>query len=55
MMKTGIGRRVKALRIDRDGEFCSNEFTKFCEEKGIKRQLTATYTPQQYGVAERNK
>ena len=52
-MKTETGRRVKALRTDRGGEFCSNEFTKFCEEKGIRRQLTTAYTPQQNGVAER--
>ena len=52
-LKTETGRRVKALRTDRGGEFCSNEFTKFCEEKGIRRQLTVAYTPQQNGVAER--
>ena len=43
---------MKALRTDRGGEFCSNKFTKFCEEKGIRRPLTAAYTPQQNGVAE---
>jgi len=25
----------------------------FCKNQGIQRQLTATYTPQQNGVAER--
>ena len=43
----------KALQTDRGGEFCSNEFIKFYEEKGIRRPLTTTYTPQQNGVAER--
>ena len=52
-MKMETGKRVKALRTDRGGEFCSNEFIKFCEEKGIRRQLTAAYIPQQNGVAER--
>ena len=46
-------KQSKALRTDRDGEFCSNEFIKFCEEKGIRRQLTTAYTPQKNGVAER--
>lgn len=41
------------LRTDRGGEFTSNEFNDFCSSNGIKRQLTAAYTPQQNGVAER--
>ncbi|GJW65352.1 zinc finger, CCHC-type containing protein [Tanacetum coccineum] len=31
----------------------SNEFTKYCKENGIARQLTAPYSPQQNGVVER--
>jgi hypothetical protein len=44
---------IKSLRTDRGGEFTSQEFNQFCKENGIKRQLTAAYTPQQNGVAER--
>lgn len=44
---------VKVLRTDRGGEFLSNEFNHFCEENGIRRELTAPYTPEQNGVAER--
>ena len=44
---------IKFLRTDRGGEFLSKEFTKFCDEHGIKRELTAPYTPQQNGVVER--
>ena len=44
---------IKCLCTDRGGEFTSNEFNLFCKENGIKRQLTAAYTPQQNGVAER--
>ena len=44
---------LKVLRTDRGGEFTSHEFQDFCKENGIKRQLTASYTPQQNGVAER--
>lgn len=44
---------IKMLRTDRGGEFCSKEFTKYCEEVGIIRQFTAPYTPQQNRVVER--
>ncbi|GAU51028.1 hypothetical protein TSUD_291040 [Trifolium subterraneum] len=44
---------ICCLRTDRGGEFNSDEFREFCEEHGIKRQLTAAYTPQQNGIAER--
>lgn len=47
------GNAVKILRTDRGGEFVSAEFDKLCEDFGIQRQLTASYTPQQNGVAER--
>ena len=44
---------VKCLRTDRGGEFVSNEFNNFCQNNGIKRQMTTAYTPQQNGVVER--
>ncbi|PWA92889.1 zinc finger, CCHC-type [Artemisia annua] len=45
--------KVRMLRTDRGGEFTSNEFTKYCKDNGIARQLTAPYSPQQNGVVER--
>nr|GFB38600.1 zinc finger, CCHC-type [Tanacetum cinerariifolium] len=45
--------RLRMLRTDRGGEFTSNEFTKYCKENWIARQLTAPYSPQQNGVVER--
>ena len=44
---------LRTLRTDRGGEFTSQEFADFCDVHGIRRQLTAAYTPQQNGVAER--
>jgi len=41
------------MRSDRGVEFLSKEFNKFCEENGIRRFLTAPYSPQQNGVVER--
>lgn len=48
-----VGAFITCLRTDRGGEFTSNEFGEFCKDQGICRQLTAAYTPQQHGVAER--
>ena len=44
---------LKALRTDRGREYLSDQFKDLCEEKGIRRQLTISNTPQQNGVAER--
>lgn len=47
------GHLLAYLRSDRGGEYNSREFDEYCRDSGIKRQLTAAYTPQQNGVAER--
>jgi len=39
-------RRLNALRTDRDGEFNSRGFVVFCNEHGIKHNMTTPYTPQ---------
>ena len=46
-------KKIKVLRTDNCGEFCSKEFEEFCKKCGIVRQKTTPYTPQQNGVAER--
>ena len=43
---------VKVLRSDNGGEYTSNNFAKFCAEKGISHEFTVPYCPQQNGVAE---
>lgn len=48
-----LGLPLKALRTDRGGEFLSREFIRYCETHGILHQLTAPYTPEHNGVAER--
>ena len=52
-VKNETNKSIKTFRTDRGGEFCSHEFTKFCEDTGILRHYTAPYTPQQNGVVER--
>jgi transposase InsO family protein len=46
-------RKIKILRSDNGGEYTSKEFSSFCKDVEIKRDLTTTYNPQQNGVAER--
>lgn len=45
--------KIKTFRTDRGGEFNSHEFAEYCDNAGIKRHLTAPYSPQQNRVVER--
>ena len=47
------GQKLKILRTDGGGEYNSAEFQKFCEENGIEHEVTAPYTSQHNGLAER--
>ena len=40
-------------RSDRGGEFNSQSFVTYCEEHGIKHELSYPKTPQQNGIVER--
>ena len=53
LVKNQLNVKIKTLRTDRGREYLSNQFKCFCDEKGIARQLTIPYIPQQNGVAER--
>nr|GEZ95377.1 zinc finger, CCHC-type [Tanacetum cinerariifolium] len=48
-----VGKKLKSFRTDREGEFTSMEFIRYCKENGILRQLTAPYSPQHNGILER--
>ena len=48
-----IGKSLKCLRSYRGGEFTSNEFEMFSNDRGIKRQTSAPKTPPQNGIVER--
>jgi transposase InsO family protein len=47
------GKKIKVLRSNNEGEYTSNDFKDFCNEEGIKRELTVSYNPHQNGVAKR--
>ena len=44
---------MKCLRSDRGGEFTSNKFEMFFNERGIKRQTSSLRTLPQNGIVER--
>ena len=44
---------IKTLRIDNGGEYLSDEFKTYLISKGIHHEMSAPYTPQQNGIAER--
>jgi hypothetical protein len=48
-----IGKKIRVLRTENGGEYTSKDFMDFCVGKGIKRELTIPYNPQQNGVTER--
>ncbi|OAE22908.1 hypothetical protein AXG93_2777s1000 [Marchantia polymorpha subsp. ruderalis] len=52
MIELQTSHRIKAIRSDNGEEYISQDFIRFCDESGIIRQLTQTYTPHQNGVAE---
>ena len=49
LAKKECGHYIKVLRSDRGGEYTSNKFINFCRQNGIKKELIASYTPQQNG------
>ena len=53
MAEKQTGKSVKVLRSDNGTEYTNNAMSSFLKDKGIVRQLTAPYTPQQNGVSER--
>ena len=53
LVENQLNVKIKTLRTDRGREYLSDQFKSFCDEKGIARQLTIPYTPQQNGVVER--
>ena len=53
LMTNITGKRVKVLRSDNGGEYCSHAFAEYLKEQGIKHETTVPYNPAQNGLAER--
>src|SRR6187397_2799876 len=52
-VETQLGKKIKALRSDRGGEYLSQELDDHLKEKGILSELTPPGTPQWNEVSER--
>jgi hypothetical protein len=50
--RTQHSAKIKALRLDRSGEYTSRKFTHFLQSEGTERRLTTHDTPQHNGIAE---
>ena len=48
-----LGKHVKNLRSDNGEEYCSKEFDDYLKAKGITRQSTVPYCPEQNGISGR--
>jgi transposase InsO family protein len=48
------GKKLLALHTDQGGEFTAVDFAEYCARLGLRRELTAPYSPQQNGVVERH-
>jgi len=53
LWERSTGRKVKALRSDRGGEYLSKDFYSYLRSAGIQHEPTAPYSPEQNGRAER--
>ncbi|GJU98534.1 retrotransposon protein, putative, ty1-copia subclass [Tanacetum coccineum] len=48
-----LGKKIKAIRSDRGGEYSSHKFVNHMKSCGIVYQLTPPYTPQHNGLSKR--
>jgi len=52
LMSNTTGKRVKVLRSDNGGEYCSDAFSEYLKQQGISHQTTVPNSPAQNGLAE---
>ena len=52
MIETQFETKIKNLKTDNGGEYCSNEFENFLKVHGIRHLKTIPKTPEQNGMAE---
>ena len=53
MVEKEKGFSILKIRSDRGVEFVNQLFMTYCDEKGIKHEMSCPRTPQQNGVVER--
>jgi hypothetical protein len=53
LVENETGKRLKCLKSDNGGEYCSKEFDYYCSYHEIHREKTVLGTPQENSVSER--
>jgi hypothetical protein len=53
LVENETGKKLKCLRSNNGGEYCSKEFDDYCSYHGIHREKKVPRTPQENGVSER--
>lgn len=54
LIKNKFGRNIRVLRTDNGLEYKNRAFDEYADKRGIEREYTAPYTPEQNGKAERD-
>lgn len=54
MISNKFGQSIKILKSDNGREFCNKQMDEYLASRGIKRETTEPYTPEQNGKAERD-
>lgn len=54
LVENKFGKPMRILRSDNGTEFCNANMNKYLESRGIQRETTAPYTPEQNGKSERD-
>lgn len=53
LVENDSGKKLKCLKSDNGGEYCSNDFDNYCARNGIRRIKVTPRTQQENGVSER--
>jgi hypothetical protein len=53
LVENEVGKRLKCLRSDNEGEYFNKEFDDYCSYHGIQREKKVPGTPRENGVSER--
>ena len=53
MVENQSGQNLKRLRLDNGGQFQSDEFIRYCQQRGIRQELTTPYSPELNDIVER--
>ena len=53
LVENETGKKLKCIRYDNGGEYCSKDFDSYYSYNGIRKETIVPVTPQQNGVSKR--